>query len=454
VMPKSNPSSMSHDGRYVAFTSYSPDLVPGDTNNEVDGFIRDTVAGTTIRFTVGDSGAQGNSSSGGGSLSADGRLAVFTSSATNLTPTDTNGDDSDVFLRDIPAGSTKMVSVATNGKQGNLSSVGGAISADGRYVAFRSYSNNLVPNDTNARADIFLRDTVAGTTTRVSVAGDGAQANDSSTNPSISGDGRFIAIESNATNLVPDDTNAANDIFVRDTLAGTTTRVSVASDGAEGNKDTYHPSVSADGRRVVFASQASNLVSDDTNGHVDIFVHDLTTQMTVRVSTASDGTQGDNMSGYSAAPSISADGRYVAFSSVATNLVPADTNGEPDAFVKDMLTGITSRVSLTAGGAQGNDESGHFYLCISGDARFVAFESIATNLLPGGQANHWDTYVRGPLSNPYISVEASAALRAAGGLSFPGNALRLNAEHQWSSGIDLLDAVRIARKVAGLDANP
>ena len=179
-----------------------------------------------------------------------------------------------------------------------------------------------------------MRDRQAGTTRRVSISSTGTQANDASDSPSISADGRYVAFHSDATNLVAGDTNGASDIFVRDRQAGTTTRVSVSSAESQGNDDSYNPSISADGRSVAFQSDASNLVANDTNGTSDIFVRDRQAGTTRRVSISSTGTQGNNNSD---APSISADGRYVAFPSDATNLVANDTNGTSDVFVRGPL---------------------------------------------------------------------------------------------------------------------
>jgi|GEM_PF-1585857 len=224
----------------------------------------------------------------------------------------------------------QRVSVASGGTQGNGDSGCPSISADGRYVAFQSYASNLVPGDTNGTWDVFVHDRLTGQTTRVSVASDGTQGNGDSECPSISADGRYVAFASLASNLVPGDTNGTWDVFVHDRLTGQTTRVSVASGGAQGNSGSWCPSISADGRYVAFQSYASNLVPGDTNGVLDVFVHDRLTGQTTRVSVASDGTQGDS---YSFGSSISADGRYVAFSSLASNLVPGDTNDKPDIFV-------------------------------------------------------------------------------------------------------------------------
>jgi Tol biopolymer transport system component len=200
-------------------------------------------------------------------------------------------------------------------------------------VAFASSATNLVSGDTNKHPDIFVRDLQTNQTTRVSVASDGTQANNFSFNPSISADGRYVAFTSWANNLVSGDTNGGRDIFVHDRQTGATTRVSVATGGGQAAADSQRPSISADGRYVAFESDASNLVSGDTNNHPDIFVHDRQTGVTMQVSVASDGTQ---TYAFSSDPSISADGRYVAFGSEADNLVSGDTNGRFDIFVREM----------------------------------------------------------------------------------------------------------------------
>jgi Tol biopolymer transport system component len=291
------------------------------------------------------------------------------------------------------------VSVASDGTQGNDPSSSPASSSDGRVVAFDSIATNLVAGDTNAEIDIFVRDRQTAQTTRVSVASDGAQANDLSVLPAVSGDGRYVAFESDATNLVPGDSNGRRDIFVRDRQTAQTTRVSVASDGTQGSSDFgfsqgADASISADGRFVAFQAGFTNLVPGDTNSCVslpnlppgecpDIFVHDRQTGQTTRVSVASDGTQANDQS---FRPAISADGRYVTFASVASNLVPGDTNGAQgvflgtDVFVHDRQTGQTTRVSVASDGTQANRES--FAPTVSADGRYVAFLSLASNLVP------------------------------------------------------------------------
>src|SRR3990170_4575657 len=247
-------------------------------------------------------------------------------------------------------GTTERASVSTAGAQGDAISGYPAISGDGRYVAFRSAASNLVPGDDNAVQDIFVHDRQTGATERVSVTSAGGQATNYSDEPAISGDGRYVAFRSPATNLVAADTNALSDVFVHDRQTGATERVSVTSAGGQGSGGhSYEPSVSDDGRYVAFRSRATNLVAGDTNGTDDVFVRDRQTGVTVRVSVDSSGVQGN---GGSYEPSVSGDGRYVAFRSVASNLVPGDDNAVQDIFVHDRQTGATERVSVTSAGGQ------------------------------------------------------------------------------------------------------
>ena len=344
--------------------------------------------GPTERVSVDSAGNQGNSDSSYPSLSANGRFVAFISGASNLVPGDTNGVV-DVFVHDRRTGTTERVNVDNAGNEANN---GGdtrsrpAISADGRFVAFSSRATNLVPGDTNGWEDVFVRDRWTGTTERVSVNSAGTEGNGSSGNPSISADGRFVAFESYATNLVAEATNGYADVFVHDRQTGITERVSVDSAGNQGNSGSYDPSLSADGRVVAFISWASNLVPGDTNGYFpDVFVHDRQTGVTERVSVDSAGNQGNGASGElgnsAYRPVVSADGRFVAFASDATNLVPGDTNKTTDVFVHDRQTRTTERVSVDSAGNQGSWGSGA--PSISADGRFVAFCSASPNLVAG-----------------------------------------------------------------------
>lgn len=385
--------ALSAGGRFLAFYSGASNLVPDDTNNVPDVFLRDRQAGTTERISVARSGAQGNGLSFRPTITADGNLVAFESEASNLVPGDANGVP-DVFLRDRTTGSTFRVSVGQGGAQGNGGSHWPVPSRGGRFVAFASDASNLVLNDTNGTSDIFVRDRVAGTTKRMSIRTGGAQANGYSFDPTISEDGRFVAFYSLASNLVAGDSNGTGDVFVHDRLTGTTERVSIDSRGSQGNSISFRPSLSANGRLVAFFSFASNLVSGDTNGAQDVFVRDRQAGTTERVSVTSGGTQGN---GDSDSPKLSADGRFVAFRSSATNLMPGDTNGVDDVFVRDRQTGTTERVSVRSNGGQANGDS--TFMVISSGGRFVAFQSAASNLVLGDTNGGWDVFVRdrGPI---------------------------------------------------------
>jgi Ca2+-binding RTX toxin-like protein len=392
--------SISADGRFVAFYSFASNIVPGDTNNTFDIFVRDTLTNTTTLVSLDSAGNQANNGSSRPSISADGRFVAFQSSASNLVPGDTNRDpDSfaiqDIFVRDRLTNTTTRVSLDSAGNQANRFSDRASISADGRFVAFTSEASNLVPGDTNQRNDIFVRDTLTNTTSRVSVDSAGNQQNGSSffNASSISADGRFVAFESNAGNLVPGDTNRDSDIFVRDTLTNTTTRVSVDSAGNQGNDVSYNPSISADGRFVAFDSFASNIVPGDTNRERDIFVRDTLTNTTTGVSGDSAGNQRNIDSN---SPSISADGRFVAFESEAFNIVRTPLIN--DIFVRDTLTNTTTNVSVDSAGNPGEA----FNPSISADGRFVAFDSNSSNLVPGQTDDYRNIFVADTSSTPNV----------------------------------------------------
>jgi len=289
---------------------------------------------------------------------------------------------------------TERVSVATGGAQGNSYGNAVSISADGRWVAFQANASNLVAGDTNGTLDVFVRDRGTGTTERVSVATGGSQGSSAALAPALSADGRFVVFMSYAWDLVAGDTNGFADVFVRDRQLGSTERVSVATGGAQSDGDSVSPSISADGRFVAFHSVATNLVAGDTNGWADVFVRDRQLGTTERVSVATGGTQANGASDNDS--SLSADGRYVAFASVASNLVAFDTNGAWDVFVRDRQLGTTGRASLSTSSAQGNGDSHD--PSISADGRFVAFESVATNFVVGDTNGSYDVFVRDRLA--------------------------------------------------------
>ena len=383
--------SVSANGRYVAFDSAATNMIlNADTNGFTDVFVRDRTSHKTVRVSVGQNGVQGNEASYSPSVSASGRYVSFVSDASNLVPGDTN-NSSDVFVRDRKLHKTFLVSVSSLGVEGNMASYSTSISANGRYVTFASDASNLVPGDTNNSSDVFVRDRKLHKTSRVSVDSAGVQANSFSDEAEISAGGRYVAFRSMATNLVAGDTNGFQDVFVRDRKLHTTVRVSVDSAGVQGNSFSDTPSISANGRFVAFRSESSNLVSGDTPGE-DVFVRDRKLHTTSLVSVDSAGVPGN---GGSNDPVISPDGRSVAFDSDATNLVAGDTNGSEDVFVRDRSLHKTFRVSVTTVGVQGDSDS--FFPALSADRRFVAFASNATNLVSGDTNGFRDVFARGPL---------------------------------------------------------
>jgi hypothetical protein len=330
-------------------------------------------------------------------ISADGRVIVFNSNAEDLVAGDDNGlDIFDILARDVIDGTTEMVTVSTTGAQADADPPGYCVvSADGRYVAFDSWATMLVPADTNSRPDVFVRDRVLGTTERVSVDSNGAEADGRSQDPTISADGRYVAFDSGASNLVPGDTTSFwQDVFVRDRQAGTTERLSVTAGGIEGDAASYNPTLSADGAWVAFWSDASNLVPGDAPFTSDVLIVERATHAIELVSVTWDGASNDAPLGVGpyGRPAVSDDGRFVAFNHGATNIVPDDTNGVNDVFVRDRVLGTTERVSVGVSGAEANGPS--IFPSISSDGRFVAFESDATNLVAGDTNGVADVFVR------------------------------------------------------------
>jgi hypothetical protein len=352
----------------------------------------------------------------GAAVSATGQFVAFTSSASNLVAGDTNGLE-DVFVRDRVSGQTQRVSVSSTGAQANGVSVisgrfspaapSSAISPDGRFIVFSSTAPNLVAGDTNAHEDVFVRDLVSGQTERVSVSSAGRQGNGQSTGATVSPDGRLVSFGSEATTLVRGDTNGRTDGFVHNRSTGQTRRVTVSSTGAQANRDTNIEGMSADGRFVVFSTFATNLVRGDTNRRHDVFVRDRETRQTRLVSVSSTEAQAAGNSNNGA---ISANGRFVTFASNAANLVRGDTNGVADVFVRDRSTGQTRRVSVSSTGAQGN--LGSRADAISASGRFVVFSSKASNLVADDTAeSRMDVFVhdRATHQTHRVSVSSTGA---------------------------------------------
>lgn len=407
---------ISANGRFVVFESGASNLVAGDTNGLSDVFVRDLVTETTMRVSAGSGGRQ---TRGGSSempaISADGRFIVFASGATNLVRRDTNRQE-DVFVRDRAKRTTTRVSLSSRGAQLDGPSWLPAISADGRFVAFTSRASNLRGRNANHRWAVFVRDRVEGLTAPVSVSSAGARPNAPSAGAAISADGRYIAFESDATNLVAGDTNKSQDVFVRDRVKGTTERVSVGIAVGQANGRSDGATISGDGRFVAFQSVATNLAgaaSSCPNGPcVAVFVRDRLAGTTERVSMSSSGGAANDDSDRAA---ISASGRLVAFRSLAANLVVGDTATCPDreradlsscqrVFLRDRATGTTTLASMTG---SGEPLGPTLDAAISADGRFVAFTSF-TPAGPGSDYTNgrWDVYVRDRLNAKTTLVSA------------------------------------------------
>ncbi|MEG9226440.1 S-layer homology domain-containing protein [Aeromicrobium sp. Sec7.5] len=391
--------AMSTDGRLVLFTSTRTDLVPGDTNQASDVFVRDTWTGRTERVSVSSTGVQGNtdvSRYGAPHMSADGRFVTFASPASNLVPGDVNARE-DIFLHDRTTGVTELVSVKSNEEQSpsDSSLFGSVVSDDGRYVAFHSLAD-LLPPDTNrsgAGNNVYVRDRQAGVTELASVSTVGQPAGHQQVSQfDMSADGRYVAFVTQAAHVVPGDTNEADDVFVRDRTTGVTKRVSVSTGGAQTpayGGQSGEVAISDSGL-VVFGSTGANLVPGDTNADSDLFTHDIRTGVTARLAPATPGQPGGSAGGF--APAISDDGRYVMFTSYRPNLVAGDTNNREDVFVHDRRTGVTERVSVTTAGAQGNGRHGGG--AISGDGRFVSIGTTDSPLVPGLETPYDSTFLR------------------------------------------------------------
>lgn len=377
----------SGEGEIVAYASLASNLVGNDTNRTWDIFVRDRSTGTTTRVSLATGGGQANGGSVTPSISVDGRFVAFASRATNLYPLDTNRAW-DVFVHDRVTGTTERVSVGRGGVVADSASFRPVLSADGRYVAFESLASNLVMGDRNGAWDVFVYDRETRTTERVSVGPRGQEVRGHAFAPSISGDGRYVVFESDAAGYVPRDMNVVGDVFMHDRTTGTTARVSVGTHGEEGRGASANGTMSTDGRYVAFESRAPNLVPGDANGAWDVFVHDLETGHTERMSVDDRGAEAH---GNSHKARLNANGRFVVFESAAADLTPGDANDRVDVFVRDRIQGVVVRMSDNPkSAAQGNGHSQD--PVISADGAIVVFESLATNLAPRDLNGTWDAF--------------------------------------------------------------
>jgi uncharacterized repeat protein (TIGR01451 family) len=380
---QSDMPAISGDGRFVAFASLADNLVPNDTNGFADTFVHDRLTNVTERVSMSNREREGNGHSGligvaaYPAISGDGRFVAFVSEADNLVSGDRNGN-ADVFVRDRLLGTTERVTVNSAGEEADIGGTGPAISADGRFVAFQSQAQNLVPggNPFLFVDQIYVHDRETGTTEIISVNDAGQAGNSLNVQADISADGRFVVFSSFADNLVPEPQSSNLQVYLRDRATGTIELITKNAAGEPGDGSSVDPSVSLDGGFIAFQTNSGNLIGDGNN-ESHILVKDRQTSTFERVSATSTGEPADLLSEH---PDITPDGRFVTFFSLATNLVPGDTNNSRDIFVRDRQTGAVVRVSVSTAGAEGNSESE--WPTISDDGLVVGFESSSDNLVP------------------------------------------------------------------------
>lgn len=361
-------AAVSGNGRYVGFTLKAFNLVPGDTNQKEDVFVHDRTTGITERVSLTPTGSQFPDLSGKPSLSDDGSFVAFMGRL---------ADDDAIWVRDRLAGVTQPISDAA-GLNGRCFDP--ALSGDGRWVAF--------VNNNGEQQQVYVYDRVLGTLELVSRSTAGAAGNDPSYAPSISRNGRWVAFASTADNLVSGDSNEKIDVFLRDRQTGVTTLVSRNQNGGLGDDDSIEAALAADGRWVAFSSKAENLVPGDDNGKSDVFVVDTATGAIQRVSVNPQGAEVDKESWL---PRLSADGSYCVFSSLSDDLVAGDRNGKEDVFRRDLAAGVTIRVSIAVGGGDPNEFS--TAPALASDAPVVAYTSKAHNLVPADGNDKTDVFV-------------------------------------------------------------
>jgi PKD repeat protein len=381
-------AAVSDSGNFVTFESDASNLVAGDTNSVMDIFVRDLALGITTRISINSTGEQSNGLSANAAISADGRFVVFESNATNLVADDTN-NTTDIFLHDRSNGTTERINYTAEFGETLFDSHSPAISANGRYIAYYSFANNLVAGDNNDSGDVFVYDRIQAITQRISVNNANVEGNDASYFPQISANGRYVSFASSADNLVPNDTNGYYDIFLYDRTASSIERISVTSTGEEADNNSFFSSVSDDGHYVAFESSAANLSTNDPNRRSDVFLRDRLNQTTQRISLNSDGT---SPIGASVSPKINSDGNFVVFSSVVDLLIDTDTNLREDVYLYDMSKNALELISVD------NDDNladfGSTNPSISADGRVVAFQSMATNLVGNDTNAREDVFIR------------------------------------------------------------
>jgi hypothetical protein len=374
--------SISKDGRYIAFTSWASNLVPGDTNSKNDVFVRDLQNNTTTRVSVSSSGVQANNNSQHPHMSPGGRYVVFASQATNLIDSSTQSR-LHVYVHDLHNNTTDMVDVTSSGSESNGSGNDPVISEDGRFISFSSYGTDLVANDTNTKNKIFVKDRTLGTTKLISVATNGGATNDSSYSPSMSCDGAFLTFISYASNLTANDTNGVMDVFLSsrvgaEYITNLTESASVGTGSAE---------ISCNGSYVGLATEGI-LVATDTDTQLDAYVYERINDVYERINISSSGTLSN--ADVNSTPSVTDDGRHAIFSTPATNM-GFMSGGVGQVYIRDRVGGTTELLSRNTSAQTGNSSSNAGTITPSGSR--ATFSSFATNLVTSDTNNKLDIFV-------------------------------------------------------------
>lgn len=383
---------LSGNGRFVTFDSRATDLVPNGMTTDRSVYERDLVSGATTLVTVAADGSPATGWSSYSWPSDDGRYVAFTSDSPDVVAA--GNLRRSVFVRDMVAGATELVSITDAGRPANGASSRPMLSSDGRYVAYSSFATNLSPAGGNGSEQVYVRDRVVRTTTLISQGPGGVLGGATSFRGMVSDDGQTVTFASKAGNLGPVDTNGKEDVYQRNAATGVITRLSLRSDGSDARSGGSRPYMSPDARYVVFNTYDA-IGPGDLNGKSDVYVLDRVAGTTTRASvstTGGDGT-GDSLRGF-----VSNDGRYVFFNSFSSNLVTPDRNGSGDAFVRDLATGVTSLVSVSPTGGPANGQT--FRPVPSADGGVVTYLSLARNLVPGDTSVDNQVYVVSRASLP------------------------------------------------------
>lgn len=435
-------ASLSADGSAVAFVT-EVRLDPADTDIRFDVYVKNLASGDIVLASTSDTGVKSNGLSSDASLSADGRTVAFQSSAVNLDPGDTDRD-TDVYVKDLVSGDIVLASTSDTGVKSNELNIAPSLSADASAVAFDTRATNLHPADTNRDQDVYVKDLVSGDIVLASTSDAGVKGNGDSIDAFLSVDGGTVAFESRATNLDPTDTHLSSDVYVKDLISGDIILASTSDDGLVSDGDDFDAAMSADSGTVVFTSLAKNLDPADTDINHDVYVRDLARGDIVLASTSSAGAKSN---GSSFAGPLSADGGTVAFSSLATNFDPADTDLNFDVYLKDLRDGDVILASTSDAGVKGNNFSGDPSL--SADGSRVAFESTAFNLDPADTRFDFDVYVKSLPAPISVAVVGRAVAEGDSGSRFVTFLITLSAPSPGPVIVDFATADGTAR--AGTD---